>query len=122
MYADKITDSMKRTIDETDKRREKQLRYNELNNITPTQIKKELGKIKLTESQKTKQSNSYIYTDIKPSVAADPVIQYMSKDALEKSIKRTEQLMYKAAEKFDYMLAAKLRDEIDELKSLLLKK
>ena len=118
MYADKITESMRKTIEQTECRREKQLHYNELNNITPTQITKELNKIKLTGNRKKTDKSTYGYTEKKPSVAADPIIQYMSKEAMEKTIKRTEQLMFKAAEKYDYLDAAKLRDELDELKTL----
>ncbi len=117
MYADKITNSMQKTIDETERKRIKQLKYNEINNITPTQIKKELGKIQLTETQK-QNDRKYAYQEKEPSIAADPIIKYMTKDAMEKAIKRTENLMYKSAEKYDYTEAARYRDELEQLKNI----
>jgi excinuclease ABC subunit B len=119
MYADKITKSMQKTIDETNRRREKQLKYNEENHITPTQIKKELGKIHL--SDKHKQEKEYSSAE-KVSIAADPVVQYMNKEALEKAVKNAEKKMYKAADNLDFTEAARLRDEISELKKLADKK
>jgi excinuclease ABC subunit B len=117
MYADKITNSMQKTIDETERKRIKQLKYNEINNITPTQIKKELGKIQLTETQK-QNDRKYAYQEKEPSIAADPVIKYMTKEAMEKAIKRTENLMFKSAEKYDYTEAARYRDELEQLKNI----
>ncbi len=118
MYADKITKSMQRTIDETDRRREKQLKYNEENNITPKQIQKEIGKIKLTDKQEEHTGKIY-NTGIKSSIAADPVVKYMTKSALEKAIQNTEKKMLKAAEELNFTEAARFRDEIVELKELL---
>ncbi|MCD4792642.1 MAG: excinuclease ABC subunit UvrB [Bacteroidales bacterium] len=118
MYADKITKSMQRTIDETDRRREKQLKYNEENNITPRQIQKEIGKIKLTDTQNEHTGKIY-NTGIKSSIAADPVVKYMTKSALEKAIQNTEKKMLKAAEELNFTEAARFRDEIVELKGLL---
>jgi len=116
MYADKITKSMQKTIDETNRRREKQLKYNELNNITPKQIKKELRKIQLSD----KQTSEKKYSDKqKVSIAADPVVKYMNKEALEKAIKNTEKKMYKVAQDLDFTEAARLRDELSDLKELL---
>ncbi len=115
MYADKITKSMQKTIDETNRRREKQLKYNEEHGITPTQIQKELGKIHLSDKQT--QEKEYSSAE-KISIAADPVVQYMNKEALEKAIKNAEKKMYKAAENLDFTEAARLRDEIFELKKL----
>ncbi len=117
MYADKITKSMQKTIDETNRRREIQLKYNSDNNITPTQIKKEIGRINLTGEQNDVKDYS---TEMhKSSIAADPVIQYMSNDALHKAINNSEIKMLKAAEKLDFIEAGRLRDEITELKKLL---
>jgi excinuclease ABC subunit B len=118
MYADKITDSMQKTIDETNRRRDKQLKYNEIHNITPKQIKKEIAKIGL--SDKSEQLREKYYdSQSKASVAADPVVKYMSKSALEKALKATENRMYKAADELDFTEAARLRDEMDALKALL---
>jgi len=115
MYADKITKSMQKTIDETNRRRERQLKYNEKYNITPTQIKKALGKIHLSDKQSS--GKEYIRSG-KTSLAADPVVQYMNKEALEKAIKKTKKQMYKAAENLDFTEAARLRDEIEYLRKL----
>ncbi len=117
MYADKITKSMQKTIDETERRRIKQLKYNEENNITPSQIKKEIGKIQLTEKSKHENLKRYS-SERKQTIAADPVVQYMSKGALEKAIKNTKKKMLKAAEELDFTTAAILRDEIIELKKM----
>jgi len=116
MYADKITKSMQKTIDQTNRRRKKQLKYNEVHHITPTQIKKELGKIHLTDKQTF--DNKYS-ANKKTSIAADPVVQYMNKDALKKAVANTEKKMYKAAENLDFTEAARLRDESEILKDLL---
>ena len=115
MYADKITKSMQKTINETNRRRERQLKYNEKYNITPTQIKKALGKIHLSDKQSS--GKEYIRSG-KTSLAADPVVQYMNKEALEKAIKKMKKQMYKAAENLDFTEAARLRDEIEYLRKL----
>lgn len=111
MYAEKITDSMKRTIDETNRRREKQMNYNLANNITPTQI------------IKSKQPMMNIYSNESesktPLIAADPIVQYMNTDALKKSIEKTKKEMEKAAKEMDFDTAAKLRDEMFELQTIL---
>ena len=116
MYADKITKSMRKTIDETNRRREKQLKYNEEHNITPTQIKKALGKIHLSDKQSSEKE--YMRSE-KTSLAADPVVKYMNKEALEKAIKKTKKQMYKAAENLDFTEAARFRDELQYLEDLL---
>jgi len=119
MYADKITKSMQKTIDQTSRRREIQLKYNSDNNITPTQIKKEIGRINLTGEQSgTKQYSS---NEKKMSIAADPVVKYMNKEALEKAIKNSKIKMLKAAEKLDFVEAAHFRNEIVELQKLIQK-
>src|SRR5690606_33084669 len=109
MYADKITGSMQRTIEETDRRREKQLAYNEAHGITPTQIVKSMESV-LGPSNKT---NAARYeAGLAASVAADPVVQYMNADQLEKPIARTKKSMAKASKELDFMEAARLRDEL----------
>jgi excinuclease ABC subunit B len=121
MYADKITDSMKRTIDETNRRREKQLKYNEKNNITPKQIKKALTSIMGDKVPGREKSKYYAETD-RVDVAADPVVQYMGREALEKAIEKTKKTMQKAAKELDFIEAARLRDEMYALQELLKKK
>lgn len=127
MYADRITASMQQTIDETLRRREKQLRYNELHNITPQQIKKSItGNILSTkpeaeESGKTKKYKVYADNDA-AAFAADPIISKMSKEQLEKSIANTQRLMKKAAKELDFIQAAQFRDELLRLQELLEKK
>ncbi|HEX2936612.1 MAG TPA: excinuclease ABC subunit UvrB [Bacteroidales bacterium] len=123
MYADKITDSMRRTIDETDRRRQKQLKYNEDNNITPKQIQKALTSMlgDRTEKHTPEKVSYYVETD-NGNVAADPVVQYMGKDALEKAIDQTKKSMQKAAKELDFIEAARLRDEMYALQEMLNKK
>ncbi|PLX10169.1 MAG: excinuclease ABC subunit B, partial [Marinilabiliales bacterium] len=115
MYADKITDSMQRTIDETNRRREKQMKYNIENNITPTQIVKSTKSIMGDIMSKNK---AYAEPE-KIDIAADPVIQYMSKEAIEKAIEKSQKSMEKAAAELNFIQAAQFRDEIAELKKLL---
>nr|WP_321410174.1 excinuclease ABC subunit UvrB [uncultured Carboxylicivirga sp.] len=115
MYADKITKSMQATIDSTNYRRLKQLKYNEDNNITPTQINKQNTNVL---KGKTK---AYVEPEGK-DIAADPVIGYMSKEALQKTIDKTKKEMQKAAKELDFILAAQYRDEIIRLEELLIKK
>ena len=124
MYADKITDSMQRTIDETNRRRAKQLDYNEKNGITPKQIVKALGSImgdrSVTEilTDSGKQTRTYVEPDT-ADVAAEPVVKYMTVEALEKTIAQTKRNMQKAAKELDFMEAARLRDEMYALEKLL---
>lgn len=118
MYADKITDSMQRTIDETNRRREKQLAYNELHGITPQAIRKERNTI-LNDQLKSKEESSAYTDEVNITVAADPVVQYMSKAQLEKTIANTRKLMTEAAKKFEFIEAAQYRDELVKLEELL---
>jgi excinuclease ABC subunit B len=121
MYADKITDSMQQTIDETDRRRKKQLEYNREHHITPTQITKARGSIMgLRKAEETSVDNSKIYSDpvVPSSVAAEPVVQYMDSKALEKTIAYTKKQMQQAAKDLDFMEAARLRDEMYALQKL----
>lgn len=121
MYADKITDSMKATIDETERRRKKQIEYNFRNGITPTQAgKKELLKPNepLEVTVDGKLVRAYVETE-EINLAADPVIQYMSKDELKKQITKIKTAMLKAAKEMDFMEAARLRDEMYALEKLM---
>ena len=117
MYADKITESMRKTIDSTNYRREKQMKYNIENNITPTQIVKPTREIVGYEYRSDKAE--YFDREMVPDVAADPVIQYMSIEALEKTIEKTQKQMKAAAKELDFIEAARLRDEMFALQRLL---
>ncbi len=122
MYADRITDSMKRTIEETNRRREKQLQYNQQHGITPKTITKSreeiMGQTSLLEIRKEKTGGVYVEPD-EFSLVADPVLQYMNRDQLEKAIERTRKRMMKAAREEDFLEAARLRDEMYALMKLL---
>lgn len=118
MYADKMTDSMKRTIDSTNYRREKQLKYNQENNITPRAIVKPTREIIGYEYRSDKQPQ-YDGGMGQPDIAADPVVQYMSIDGLEKAIDKTQKQMKAAAKEFDFIEAARLRDEMFALQNIL---
>jgi len=124
MYADKITDSMKKTIDETNRRREKQLKYNEEHHITPRQIikGKNLSVFDSMEAKKRlREEKAYIEPEIL-NVAADPIVQYMSKAQMEKSIDHTRKLMKEAAKKLDFLQAAQYRDEMLKMEDLMKEK
>ena len=120
MYADTITESMQRTIDETNRRREKQLHYNEEHHITPTPIVK--NNISSLAPQKTKPAPNYYVEPETASLAADPVVQYMTPQALEKAIAHTRHLMEKAAKDLNFIEAAQYRDELIKLEKKLLEK
>ena len=121
MYADKVTNSMQKTIDSTNYRREKQLKYNEENNIIPTQIVKPTREIIGYEYRSNKQPTTYGETG-NPDIAADPVVQYMSADALVKTIEKTKKQMKAAAKELDFIEAARLRDEMFAFERLLAEK
>jgi excinuclease ABC subunit B len=118
MYADVITRSMQETINETNRRREKQLKYNEKMGITPRQIVKKTGTILSGLSKKGITVKAYIEPD-RPDIAADPVIKYMNSEALEKAIEKTRKNMEKAASELDFIEAARFRDELADLQKLL---
>jgi excinuclease ABC subunit B len=118
MYADTITGSMQQTIDETNRRRDKQLNYNDKMGITPTQIIRKQGSILKGLTKKGVAMKAYVEPE-KPDIAADPVVKFMSREALEKSIEKTRKAMEKAASELDFMTAARLRDEITELQKLM---
>ena len=114
MYADKTTASMQKTIDETNRRREKQLAYNAKYGITPTQITK--GE---RSSLSKMEPNAYIEPETPNILAADPVVKYMSKSALEKAIAKAKKSMQEAAKKLEFLEAAQYRDEMMKLEELL---
>lgn len=121
MYADKITDSMQKAIDETNRRRTIQQAYNEAHGITPTTIIKNreavLGQTSVADKKK---GGKKYYTDAEEtSIAADPVVAYMSKDQLKKLVTETRAKMEKAAKDLDFMEAARLRDEMIEVQKML---
>ncbi|MGI5913196.1 MAG: excinuclease ABC subunit UvrB [Bacteroidales bacterium] len=118
MYADKITGSMKTTIEETERRREKQMRYNEKMGIVPQQIVRKTGSAISGLSKKGVAVKAYVESE-KIDIAADPIVRMMTPEALEKTIAKTKKAMEKAASELDFLLAARYRDEIGELKKLL---
>jgi excinuclease ABC subunit B len=121
-YADKVTASMRRTMEETDRRREKQVAYNEANGITPTQIKRDRGDVirqtSVIDIHDADGRRAYIEPETF-SLAADPVVQYMTKDQLEQNIELLESQMRKAAKELDFISAAQLRDELFAMRRLV---
>jgi excinuclease ABC subunit B len=118
MYAGKTTDSMRRTMEETNRRRIKQLAYNEANQITPQQIFKAASNVLNDIRKKTGQKQAYIEPQ-KVDFAADPVIQYMSREALEKAMEKSKKSMEKAASELNFIEAAHFRDEMLGYKAIL---
>ncbi len=113
MYADKITNSMQKTIDETNYRRQKQIDYNTKNNITPTQI------IKSLDNALTKNSVSSYYYELEALKAAEPESEYLNKNQIEKKIREHRKLMEQAAKELDFLSAAQLRDKIKDYEKKL---
>lgn len=124
MYADTITESMQKTIDETARRRMIQMKFNEDHNITPRQIVKEIkGSLPESDgSQKPKAKTGMAYSYMEPdkaAFAADPIINEMTRPELEKSIDNTKRLMEEAAKRLDFIQAAQYRDEMLRLQKML---
>ena len=119
MYGDTITESMQKTIDETNRRREIQLRYNEEHHIVPQQIKKDRTMGDLIQVQQQSESRAYIEPTIDYLQAAEPDLTLMTKDQLEARIKNVEKKMNEAAKRLDFVEAALLRDEMLRLKANL---
>ncbi|TAE44527.1 MAG: excinuclease ABC subunit UvrB, partial [Cytophagales bacterium] len=123
LYADKMTDSMRKAIDETQRRRKIQEVYNTENNITPLTVKKSIEAIMQQTSVADKQKIVKAYIEPESiDVAADPIVAYMSKTELEKQITLIQKTMEKAAKELDFVTAARLRDELKGLKELLAKR
>ncbi|MCC8144889.1 MAG: excinuclease ABC subunit UvrB [Bacteroidales bacterium] len=116
-YADKITDSMRKTIEETIRRREKQLKYNEENNITPTQIKKTTQSSLLKNTEQ--EQKAYVEKEDAFNLAADPVVKNMTKKQLQKAIDKTRKMMMEASKKLDFLEAAQYRDELIKLEEIM---
>lgn len=122
MYADKITESMRVTIEETNRRREKQIAYNTEHGITPRTIGKSREAIIEQTSVmdfKGGVQKAYVEKEMTDSLAADPIVQYMTKPELQKSIEKTKKDMVTAAKDMDFLMAAKLRDEMFALEKIL---
>ncbi|KJF42759.1 excinuclease ABC subunit UvrB [Draconibacterium sediminis] len=118
MYADKITASMQKTIDSTNYRREKQLKYNEENNIVPKAIVKPTREI-IGYQYRSDKTQEYEGGMGQPDIAADPVVQYMSVEGLEKAVEKTKKQMQASAKDLDFIEAARLRDEMFALQALI---
>lgn len=123
MYADRVTESMRMAIDETKRRRGVQMAYNEAHGIIPTTVRKSkekiLGQTKVADSKKNAKVYEEPSFNVESTIAADPVVQYLSKDKLEKLITQTQKQMEKAAKELNFMEAARLRDEWQGLKNRL---
>ena len=119
-YADKITDSMKRTLDETERRRTKQIKFNSDNNLTPTALKKSKEDIMEQSIVATSMKKKAAYDQPEPSsIAAEPAMKYASKEDLQKRLEKTRRMMEVAAKDLDFIEAARLRDEMKEIQALM---
>jgi excinuclease ABC subunit B len=125
MYADKVTESMRVTIEETNRRRDKQMAYNTEHGIIP----KTIGKSREAIIEQTSVMDfkggvqkAYIEKEMTDSLAADPIVQYMTKPELQKSIDKTKKDMVTAAKDMDFLLAAKLRDEMYALEKIMVER
>jgi excinuclease ABC subunit B len=116
-YADIITGSMQLTIDETNRRREKQIAYNLKHGVTPKQIVRNAGS--LLGETKPKLAEEYAYVEKEPSLVADPVVQYMNVEQIGKAIARAKKMMESAAKKMEFIEAAQYRDEMFKLQEML---
>jgi excinuclease ABC subunit B len=121
MYAASRTDSMRKTIEETNRRREKQLAYNEAHGITPQQIVKAASNVLNDIRKKTGQKQAYV-EPIQVNIAADPVVQYMNRDALVKAMDTAKKSMEKAASDLNFIEAARYRDEMLAYKEIIAEK
>jgi len=122
MYADNITDSMRITIEETNRRRDKQIEYNKLHGVTPTTVgKSKEAIIEQTSVVDFKGGVQKVYTGIDEavSIAADPIVQYMSKAELKKAIEKSKKDMMVAAKDMDFLMAARMRDEMFALEKMM---
>jgi len=121
-YADKITGSMQRTMDETERRREKQIAYNTKHGMVPQALSKSKENVlRQTEVADGSKAPRKYKMDESIPLAADPETKYLNKEDLEKSLKRTRKEMEKAAKEMDFIMAAKLRDEMFELQAMVQK-
>jgi len=116
MYADKITKSMKATIDETNRRRAVQVAYNEKHGITPETVRK--SKDEIMQQTVVVGSKNYLQSDEQMNIAADPVIQYMNREQLQRAIEQAKKNMRAASKDMDFLTAAEYRDEMLGLKKL----
>jgi len=119
MYADKITHSMQMTIDETNRKREKQIKYNIDNNITPSSISKKQNSILGQEKSSTDVESNFYSENESKNVAAEPIIKYMNKNQLEKTLLKLKSDLSKSVKELDFIQAAKIRDEIFEIQRLI---
>ena len=124
MYADTITDSMQKTMDETTRRRMRQLKYNEEHGIVPRQISKEIREALVSgiagkQQDKGRSDNGYVEPDISNMMVADPILERMTESQIRKSIDATTAKMKEAAKNLDFLQAAQYRDEIIRLQTLL---